>query len=334
MIPELFELPFIHITVKSYGLMMVIGFLFAVLLMRKMAKKLGENPENITNVALFALIAGVVGARILYVIHYFDQFRGNILSVFAVWNGGLEFVGGVILAVIFVLVFLFLKKWSIRRYLDLLVVGLMLGLAFGRIGCFLNGCCYGKPTDLALGVQFPYGSPSYYSQVFPDEVRNRGKAQLDLPTEYFGYSSRDGEKWIEATENTKYYSRLKPLRLLSDEQKHEVTKGKYCGLHVHPSQLYSSVNALFVCSVLYLFWRKFGISRPGCTFGLMFVMYGTLRFFLETIRDDNPFEHAWWIIYRGGTISQNIGIYMVIIGVFMFPIYWRIASRKEPAKRQ
>ena len=135
--PELFELPFIHLTVKSYGMMMVIGFLAAVFLMRKMSVRVGEDPCNITNIALYALITGVLGARLFYVIHNFDRFRGNLLNIFSVWRGGLEFIGGVILAIVFLLVFLFVKKFSIRRYLDILVVGLMLGLAYSA-NCSLS----------------------------------------------------------------------------------------------------------------------------------------------------------------------------------------------------
>ena len=323
MIPELFELPFIHVTVKSYGLMMVIGFLCAVFVLRRMAVRVGENPENITNVGLYALITGVLGARIFYVIHNSGQFKGDFLKVFAVWEGGLEFVGGVILAIIFVLSYLYLRKLCIRRYIDMLVVGLMIGLAFGRIGCFLNGCCYGKPTELPCGVSFPYGSPSYWSQAFPDPARNREKPQIDLPAEYYGNYSLNGKVWAPADEQNKYYSKLKPRQLLTEDQAHAVSKdGKYHARHVHPTQLYSSLNAFFLSGTLYLFWRKFNKKKVGCTFGLMFVLYGITRFMLETIRDDNPFEASWWIIYRGGTISQNIGIYMGIIGVISFLFCW------------
>ncbi len=322
MIPELFELPFIHITVKSYGLMMVIGFLCAVFVVRKMALRIGENPDNVTNVGLYALIAGVVGARIFYVIHNFDRFKGNLLDVFSVWEGGLEFVGGVILAIVFVLSYLYIRKCGIRRYLDMLVVGLMIGLAFGRIGCFLNGCCFGKPTQMTCGISFPYNSPSFRSQAYPDPARNREKAQIDLPTEYYGNYTSDQQVWVPASDFNKYHSNLKPGNLLTEEQAHEANKGKYRALHIHPSQLYSSANAFILSGILYLFWRKFGVRRSGCTFALMLVLYGITRFLLEIVRDDNPFELAWWVIYRGGTISQNIGIYMVIIGVISFIIFW------------
>ena len=318
MIPELFELPIVHVTLKSYGLMMVIGFLMAAILMRRMAKRIGENPESITNIALYALILGVVGARIFYVIHHIDRFQGDWKSVFAVWEGGLEFIGGVILGTAVMFTYMYVKRLSILKNLDILVVGLMLGLSFGRVGCLLNGCCFGKPTESVCSIQFPYGSAAYLSQVFPDKARNRDKPLMELPDEYYGYISADGV-WITASAGRKYDAYLKPYEMLTDEQKQEV-KGKYAALPVHPSQLYSSANALLLCGVLYLFWRRFALTRPGLTLGMMCVLYGTSRFLLELTRDDNPFEQSWWTIYKGGTISQNIGIYMVLGGVIFLVV--------------
>ena len=321
MFPELFEVPFIHVTVKSYGLMMVVGFLLGVLLMRRLSKKAGENPDHITNVALYALISGVIGARIFYVFHHYDQFQGDFMSVFAVWQGGLEFLGGVLLAIVIVFAYLLRNKLRIKLYFDILAVGLMMGLAFGRVGCFMNGCCFGKPSDIACAVRFPYGSPSYMTQVKPNEARDRDKAQLELPAEYFGYLAQDGQTWVPANEISKYQMYLKPYELLSEEQKAEV-HGKYRALPVHPTQLYAFANGLLLCSILYVFWRKVGINRPGATIALMFMLYGPARFVLEGIRDDNPFEHAWWAIHDGWTVSQNIGIYLAITWsiVFVFAI--------------
>lgn len=327
MYPEIFEIPFIHITIKSYGLMMVIGFIFAIILMRKMAHRIGENPENALNAALYVLLIGVVGARIFYVIHNFkDQYADDPLSVFAVWKGGLELLGGVMLAIIFILIYLRFKKLSIRRYLDMLCTGLMMGLAFGRIGCLLNGCCFGAPTDHACSIRFPYESPSYYSQAFPNYGRGREGPQLIIPAEYYGYYKANGD-WKKASISNLYESLLKPFDTLTEQEKYEVKYGKYRALKVHPMQLYSSANALLLCGILYCIWRKLALTKPGFTLAWMFVLYGITRFFLEIFRDDNPLEYAWWIIYKGGTISQNIGIYMVIIGIVMFFSFAKYAKQ-------
>ncbi len=106
MYPELFKLPFIELTVKSYGFMMVVGFLSAVYVIRRLSRSITPDPQLITNAALYSLIAGVLGARLFYVVHYFDKFKGNLLSVFAIWQGGLELLGGVILAITVILLYL------------------------------------------------------------------------------------------------------------------------------------------------------------------------------------------------------------------------------------
>lgn len=309
MFPELFELPIIHVTLKSYGLMMVIGFVMALWLMRGLSRRLGENVDHIANVALYALLSGIVGARIFYVVHHYEDFRGEpFWTLFATWRGGLEFVGGVILAVIVILIYLFRQKLSVGRYMDILAVGLMLGLAFGRIGCFFSGCCWGKPTDVPWSIRFPYGSDAYRSQVNPDYTRNRSEPRLQLPEEYFAYDSGPDRRFSKV---------LMPLEDLTESERLEVTKGSYRCLPIHPTQFYSSANAFVICSLLYLFWRKVGYRKPGTTISLMFILYGLSRFGLECLRDDNPLETGWWTIYNGWTVSQNLGIYMAICGLVL-----------------
>lgn len=315
--PELFKIPFTGLSVKSYGLMMVLGFLVAMYVIRRLSRGMGENAEHITSAALYSLICGVVGARIFYVVHYWRQFRGRgLLEIFAVWKGGLELLGGVVLAILVITIYLRAKKLPVRRYLDILAIGLMLALAFGRIGCFLNGCGFGRPSSCPISVRFPYDSLAYQSQTSPDFSRNRAKPYLDLPDDFF----TDGY--------------LKPYKMLTDEQKYEVTKGKYRSLPVQPTQLYASGLALVVSLILYLFWRwgrgfeKKGKTPPaivssGSTFALMFILYSICRFFLEFIRDDNPFGA------NGLTVSQNISIAMFVFGFVLLGIFAKMKPKKR-----
>ncbi|MEJ2705179.1 MAG: prolipoprotein diacylglyceryl transferase, partial [Sedimentisphaerales bacterium] len=230
--------------------------------------------------------------------------------------------GGVIAAIGVIFLFLVYHKLPIRRYLDVLAIGLMLALMFGRIGCFLNGCCYGRPTHLPWGVRFPYDSFAYDSQVNPDPHRNRPKAHLQLPRDYFSGVDEKGRGY------------LKPKDDLTDEQRFEVTQGKYRCLPVHPTELYASGLAAFWCLMLYLFWRRgqkaelAGKSRklfvkPGSTFALMFIVYGVTRFILEAIRDDNPFEYGWWA-------SQNVSIYMIALGLILMVVFWKMKPDVAP----
>lgn len=323
--PELIQIPFVHLTVKSYGLMMVIGFLAAVTVIRRLSRRFTPDPQYITNAALYSLIAGVVGARLFFVVHYWEQFQNDLLGVFAIWRGGLELLGGVVLAIAVIFSYIWYHKLPLRHYLDVLAVGLLFALAFGRIGCFLNGCCYGKPTDLPWGVRFPYGSFAYQSQVRADPDRERPEPHLHLPESYFGYLD----------ENNEFVPHLKPKRYLTPQQYKEVTSGPYQCLPVHPTQLYTSVSAALLGLLLYAFWRRAQkaecagvypfLTRPGSVFGLMFVAYGVMRFLIELLRDDNPFEidHL--------TIAQLLGIAMVIFGTALILLLACLQPEKRPA---
>ena len=293
--------------------MMVIGFLAAVSLIRHLSRNITPDPQLITNAALYSLIGGVVGARLFYVIHYFEHFKENPVSVFAIWHGGLELLGGVLLAITIIFFYLLYHKLPIRHYLDILAIALMLALVFGRIGCFLNGCCFGKPTELPWAVRFPYNSIAYLSQVNPDLERNRSAPQLELPPEYLSYIDNNGNR------------HPKPYEELTEQQKIEVTTGKYRCLPVHPTQLYTSAGAAVLCLILNFFWRRSQnagrsknagkiFTEPGSTFALMFALYGLTRFFIEFLRDDNRFE------IDGLTISQLIGIAMIIFGATLMAI--------------
>lgn len=303
---------------------MVVAFLVAIYIIRRLSRDITPDPQYITNAALYSLIAGVVGARLFYVIHYFDQFQGRLLSVFSIWKGGLELLGGVISAIAVIGFYCRYHKLPVRRYLDILAIGLMLALAFGRIGCFLNGCCFGKPTDLPWAVRFPYDSYAYNSQVRPNPERNRPHPQLKLPEEFFDYYY----------EGDRSFYNLKPYEDLTAQQK-EMLKAndQLRSLPVHPTELYSSVNGAVLALILYLFWRRtqktsnsrnakklFG--KPGQIFGLMFILYGITRFFIEFVRDDNPFE------VDGITISQNISIAMIILGVVLMVIFQRMRTQQ------
>lgn len=323
--PELFEIPLVGLTVKSYGLMMVLGFLAAVSIIRFLSRHFTPDPMHITNAALYSLIAGIAGARAFFVIHYFDQFRDDPWNLFAIWNGGLELLGGVVLAIAVILFYIWYHKLPMRHYLDVLAIGLLVALAFGRIGCFLNGCCYGKPTELPWGVRFPYGSFAYRSQIRADLDRGRPRPYLDLPGEYFGYTDDEGL----------YVPDLKPWNHLTPRQKELAAEGPYHSLPVHPTQLYSSLAAVLLGLSLYGVWHrsqraeKAGrypfLTKPGSTFSLMFIFYGIIRYWVELLRDDNPFELG------GLTISQLLSIGLAILGLVLVVLFTLSRPEKLPA---
>jgi phosphatidylglycerol---prolipoprotein diacylglyceryl transferase len=304
--PEVFQVPFTALTVKSYGLMLVIGFLAAMWLIRRLSRDFTPHPDMVTSAAIYALVAGLVGSRIFYVLHHLQEFRTQWYMVFAVWHGGLELLGGGLPAMLVILLYIKHYKLPARKYMDIVVIGLLVALSFGRIGCFLNGCCFGRPANLPWAVKFPYNSPVYNSQVRPDPARGREMPYINLPDSY----------WYEY-QGIRY---LKEPRDLSAGQLQAATTGPYRCLAVHPTELYESAGAAILAGLLFLYWqwgekvavavdRKWYYPRQGYVFGVMFVLYGAMRFVNESLRDDNPFE------FDGMTISQNLAIAMILFGV-------------------
>jgi len=150
--------------IYSYGVMLMLGFLAALFLAKRRARRVGMDPTLMLDVALVTLLCGVFGARLFYVIEFretYAQQGGGLLHLFKVWEGGLVFYGGFLCATVGILLFARVKRLSLARLLDVLAPSVMIGLAFGRVGCFLNGCCYGRPTHIFCAVRFPPGSLAY-----------------------------------------------------------------------------------------------------------------------------------------------------------------------------
>jgi len=174
MCPTLFNIPLPGghaLPVPAYGVMLMTGFLLAVLLARRRAGALGLAQVDIFDMGIFAVIGGVLGARLFHVIiyrdNYFYQLPGQGLGetvlrslgrMAATWNGGLVFYGGLIGGILALWLFARRRKIPLPDLLDFSAAPLGVGLAVTRIGCFLNGCCFGKPTDLPWGVSYPPGA--------------------------------------------------------------------------------------------------------------------------------------------------------------------------------
>jgi len=179
---KLFEiaLPFgRHITIYSYGVMMMVAFLAAIFLALARAKKEKIKEEVIWDVWTVALLAGLIGARLFYVVQFHEQFRNDPLGIVRIWEGGLVFYGGFLAALGAGIVYLWRKRVSIPKVMDTIAPSLMLGLGFGRIGCFLNGCCFGHITKMPWGVRFPRESFAWFHQL--NEGRITEEASRSLP---------------------------------------------------------------------------------------------------------------------------------------------------------
>jgi phosphatidylglycerol---prolipoprotein diacylglyceryl transferase len=151
--PSILEWGPLHI--RSYGLMLAIAFLFGTWLALREAKRLKLDEDALVTVILVTLVASVLGARLLFVAEHLEDFRHQWGSVMALWQGGLTLYGGVVAGSVAGLIAarrFGLPMWTVA---DALTPSLAIGTMFGRVGCFLNGCCYGRPTALPWGVRFP-----------------------------------------------------------------------------------------------------------------------------------------------------------------------------------
>jgi phosphatidylglycerol---prolipoprotein diacylglyceryl transferase len=151
--PILFQLG--PVALRSYGVMMMIGFLVGLYRAVRVAKKRGVDTTYVVDLCLYALLAGIVGARLVFILLNWSEFRGDPKSFFSIWQGGLSYHGGVIFAVAAILAYCKAKRLRFREMADLLAPSLAIAYGFTRIGCFLNGCCYGIPTNLPWAVKFP-----------------------------------------------------------------------------------------------------------------------------------------------------------------------------------
>jgi len=159
MIRTLFVIPIpytgITIPIYAYGFMLMTGFLVVIYVARIKAKAEGLNPEDISNLGLYTIFAGILGGRTFYVIQNFDAYKNNILDVFKIYQGGLVFYGGLMASIAAIVVFAKIKKLPVLKTIDIIAFAFALGVACGRIGCFLNGCCWGDVCNLPWAVSFP-----------------------------------------------------------------------------------------------------------------------------------------------------------------------------------
>lgn len=145
-------------TFYSYGALMAAAVLIAVHLSSRQAWRIGATPAKITDIGFWSVVAGLLGARIVYIAQNWPVYLEAPLEVFRLDHGGLVFYGGLAAGIVAALLLIRQSKLPLLGALDIFMAPLALAHALGRVGCFLNGCCYGKATDFLFGVQFP-GDP-------------------------------------------------------------------------------------------------------------------------------------------------------------------------------
>ncbi|MDL1964432.1 MAG: prolipoprotein diacylglyceryl transferase [Deltaproteobacteria bacterium] len=161
------------ITIHTYGFFVAMGFLAGILLAKKEAKRMGIDHEKIMDLCFYVMIAAIAGSRLLYVVINHEIFLSNPLDIFKIWNGGLVFYGGFIVALLTAFIYLKIHKIPVWRTADIAALSLSIGHFLGRLGCFSAGCCFGKECDLPWAVTFthpetlaPIGIPIHPTQLY------------------------------------------------------------------------------------------------------------------------------------------------------------------------
>ncbi len=182
----------------GYGLMMLLGLLSAIVLAEYRARQAGYAPEMIWDLATALFIPGIIGARVYYLVQHGDKVfvgkQGLPEILFAAVNlseGGLVLYGGLIAGTVAYFVFCFWKHLPPLRIADIITPSVCVGIGFGRIGCLLNGCCFGDRCELPWGIVFPHDSVPFLALVQRGFLAPDALATPPLhPTQI--YSSLDG----------------------------------------------------------------------------------------------------------------------------------------------
>ncbi|MEX0613068.1 MAG: prolipoprotein diacylglyceryl transferase family protein [Pirellulales bacterium] len=347
--------------IRGYGLMLLAGIAAGAGMAIYRGRQAGLDSDLIISLAIWLVVCGVIGARLFYVIEYWDEkFAGQtpqqtLFEVFNVPEGGLVIYGGFIGAAVGFALFVRKRNLPLLAMADLVAPSLMIGLALGRIGCLLNGCCYGGQTDRPWAVTFPkYSSrletanshaaprfsPPYADQASRGEMHGFRLESRDgepavvtrvdprSPADSAGLQVGDAIVAVDGVpiESLAHARDLIFTNFLSQQTlRLKVRSGKTVEIApvepparsrpVHPTQIYSAIDAALLS---WLLWSYYPFRRrDGEALALMLTIHPVTRFLLEIIRTDEPA-----VFGTDMSISQNISI--VLLGVAA-ALWWHLA---------
>lgn len=233
--------------------MMALAFLAGLWTASRRGVREGVAPDTILDIGPWLIIGAILGARTVYVATYWkESFAGRpFWEIFMVQHGGLVYYGGLIGAVVACILFARIKHLPLWKLSDILAPSIALGYVFGRIGCLLNGCCYGRPTDVPWAIHFPPGHETYPNGVHPTEIYD---ALLNLVT----YALL---AWL--FRRKKFNGQVFAAYLLSYAVTRSIVesyRGDYTPVHIHggltPAQLISIVVFAAGAALLWLLPRS------------------------------------------------------------------------------
>ncbi|MBX9678135.1 MAG: prolipoprotein diacylglyceryl transferase [Gemmataceae bacterium] len=336
----LFRVPGLDLPIYGYGTMLFLAFVLCTWLAARLGKRDGIPREAFQDLSIWLFVFGILGARLTYYFQYRDRFQ-NFAQITAIWDGGLVFYGSLPGAVFgYFLAYRFqLKKYGVSHWkiADIVAPCLCLGLALGRVGCLLNGCCFGNVscTDGCPALYFPMASPPRFAMVergyqsaagFVLETVNRPKEEPAIvyavspgsPAEEAGL--RPGDRIVQVnTRQTPAFADVyaaftsdwpRGQNALYLEVKNQSGEARVVGpfypqsIGLHPTQLYETISMVLLMFALLAYFelrRYEGAVMVAWMYG-----YGVHRFLNEMLRTDTA------PVAFGMTLSQNISILILI----------------------
>ena len=141
------------ITIYTYGVMVALGIFFGSLILVRLGEREGIRREDIVDTAFWSVVAGFIGARLFFFI-YNPEYLKPWYRIFYIWEGGLVWYGGVVFGALTAVYFIRKRKIPVWKFADVVSIALSVGLGFGRIGCTMAGCCYGKVCHAPFAIVF------------------------------------------------------------------------------------------------------------------------------------------------------------------------------------
>ncbi len=307
--------PPLGIPIRAYGVMVLLGIAAGIGLSMREARRMGVDSDVVFAICFWIVVAGFAGARTLYVVQHWEQFaspttRQTIVRVINLTDGGLVVYGSFIGAALAAVAYLLAHRLPLLAMADLLAPGLMIGVAFGRIGCLMNGCCWGGQCDQSvLGITFPPGSPPYVAQlengtlldmrVQEDPASGNHVIQEVQPG---GLADRRGLKVGDVIErfelpDAEQFNRMRNGQAVPHaEVSVRTVDGRAAtwqfrelrprSQRVYPVQILSSIDGALICLFLWTYYpfRR----RDGEVFALLITIYPIVRILEEMIRTDEP----------------------------------------------
>ena len=158
------------ITIYTYGVMVALGIFFGSLILVKLSEREGIKREDVVDTAFWSIVAGFVGARLFFFL-YNPEYLKPWYRIFYIWEGGLVWYGGVVFGALTAIYFIKKRRIPVWKFADVIAIALSVGLGFGRIGCTMAGCCYGKVCHAPFAIVFtnPHSAAPLNVPLWPTE---------------------------------------------------------------------------------------------------------------------------------------------------------------------